>query len=273
MIYIIANNSTELICLDPYLNIKHRIALTSETTYSPEQPGNTLTAMCSFEINSFPHLLILPQGNTAGENRAWLIKLPTPYNRKHLVRQKDLKEFYSLLRLHDTITSTRQLSITCVAAGNDFIALFNQGQYHDTVLYFYKEEFIEFIQGDTESVPFPLTMSFELPQQLSPSGICSFDDRLFWSAFHSRQEAFSGQSHIGWRHTRSFERIRGMMSIPVVEEDRSCILADSDTNPYEGLLSSVCVTDQPETTVYSALGIGRNSSGVSELLLIDISTG
>jgi len=269
MIYIVANNSTELICLDPYLNIKYRLALTNETKL-PEQPGNELTAMCSFEINNFSHLLILPPGSISGADKACLIKLPTPYNRRHLVRKRELEEFYNLLRINDSITSTRELSIRCVTAGNDFIALFNPGQSHNSVMYFYKEEFIEFIQGDTESVPFPLAMTFELPRQLSPSGISVFDDKLFWSAFHTRQHASFDQSCIGWKPLRSFERIRGMMSIPVEEESHLCQPEDPDAGPYMGHISSICVTDQPEANVYSALALGRHSSGKTELLLMDV---
>ena len=269
MIYIIANNSSELICLDPYLTIKYRIAL-SDKTILKNPDGNELTAICSFEINTFPHLLILPKDTISGNSNAFLIKLPTPYNRKHLVRQKDLKEFYGLLRLNETVTSTRELSITGIVSGNDFIALFNQGQDHDCVMYFYKEEFIEFIQGDTESVPFPLNMIFELPVQLNPSGISVFDDKLFWSACDSRSQTSSDQNHIGWKPTRSFERVRGMMSIPVEEESHHCLLTDSDTEIYKGLLSSVCITDQPEPNVYSALALGKNMLGEPELLLIDI---
>ena len=265
MIYIVNHSEALLYYLDPYLSVKQRISL-HDGIYSTTDPD--LSACCHFDINNFPHLLLLSTGGGPYQDTGWLIKLPTPYNRRHLVRQRNLKEFYDLIRTPDIIGPNREIAIREVVSGSDFIALFSQSGREIAALYFYKEEFIEFIQGDMESVPFPLSGSFELPDQLVATSVSAFEDKLFWSA----NKPGKNENFIGWQNIHNFERLRGMTSTPFRSEQRYGVLTDLDGDPYKGAIHALRVSDQPEADIYPALALGAGPSGEPELLLIDLIT-
>jgi hypothetical protein len=285
-IYIVSDDSPHLFCLDPYLNLKSKVKLYEpekiEDGRIPKKHKRDLEAITPLRINGYPHLLILGSGSKSPErDRAWLVKLPTNYNRKHLVWEKDLSEFYNFIRSTGDIVNEGKLNIEGAATGSDFLVLYNRGNKKgkNSALYFHLEEFTEFIQGHTEGVPFPVIHTFDMTLEsgLEPgfSGAVVFDDKLFYTAsLEDTADAYEdgavGHSFIGYKNVQPFTSLRGSFEIPVQSAGAICPVMDNGVE-FTGKIESVVITEKTESGSYIALAVTDNDTGISELLMIEIS--
>src|SRR5690554_5214986 len=90
MLYITGDDSPYLFVLNPYLELVKKYQL-----FDPEQIENDripkkikpdFESTTHFEINNFPHILILGSGSKSSKrDEGYLIKLPTRYNRNPII--------------------------------------------------------------------------------------------------------------------------------------------------------------------------------------------
>lgn len=284
MIYIVGDDSPFLFCLDPYLNQKAKVELyfpdKMEEGRIPKKKKADLESICKFKINGYWHLLLIGSGSKGSErDTAFLVKLPTPYNRKHIVWEKDLTEFYNFLRSHDEIVSNGKLNLEGSATSKDFLVLYNRGNKNgnNAALYFELNEFVEFIQGHTEGVPFPHVSTFNLPDYNSVnagfSGACIFEDKLFFTAsvedtVDAYEDGPVSCSYLGWKEVFPFDTIRGNFKDPGSDIKDTCLIM-KDEKPFVGKVESVSVYEKDQDK-YIALAVTDSDDGYSEILMIEI---
>ncbi|MFN6946260.1 MAG: hypothetical protein ACK4ND_15025, partial [Cytophagaceae bacterium] len=118
-------------------------------------------------INNYPHLVILPKNNEALHPAGHLVKLPTRYNREFLYFPiKDLPEWYDMLSFNDEITSKGSLDIKGIKITDEEVILYNEDGDKLSLLSVEVDEFIEFIQGHSGSVPFPRVKQASLEKSI-----------------------------------------------------------------------------------------------------------
>lgn len=272
MIYILGYTTSPLYCLDPYLNVKKVIELPFPDGVSKQEQnqGSRKQIMTHFTINGYSHLLIFSTASKEHLDIGFLVKLPTPYNRKHLVWKVDLKELYNLLRVNDEITENGNLSIQGLATADDFMILIaSNDKNHLKALYFFKEEFIEFVQGHTENVPFPLVKNMGLKLDVNTIfKACIVDkNKLFFLT--TRNDTDRAENMIGMMETGRFETIRGSMQETLLT-DPTIATIEKDGAPFEREVVTIAISDHPENDVYTFAGVSFIDKK-SEILLIDLS--
>lgn len=271
MIYILGYTTSPLYCLDPYLNVKKIIELPFPEGGSrqEENASSRKQIMTHFTINGYSHLLIFSTASNDHPDIGFLVKLPTPYNRKHLVWKIDLNELYNLLRANDEITENGILSIQGLATADDFMIIIASNDHNQLkALYFFKDEFIEFVQGHTENVPFPLVKNMGL--KIDAKTIfkaCIVDkNKLFFLT--SRKEEDRVDNMIGMMETGRFETIRGSLQETLLT-DPTITLIEKDEIPFDREVVTIAISDHPENEVYTFAGVSFINEK-SEILLIDV---
>ena len=284
MIYILSDDSSSLYKLKYDLTLLEKIVLYNSASENPEhisKPDKAdLECMGQFSINGYKHLLLLGSGSKSPQrDKAFLVKLPTNYNRKHLVWEMNIASLYALLRSHDEITSNGEINLEGLAFGNENVYLLNRGNpsgSKNVVLSFNKAEFVEYIQGHTEGVPFPSIHPINLPElsgvKTGFSGADFFDDH-FWfscSAEDSANAYDDGEikgSLLGLLKIDQVSNGRFTEEKIRLQEITSFFL---DGNLFPGKVESVSVYEKEKEGVYTALAVTDNDGKPSELLLLDI---
>lgn len=276
LIYLIGDDSTTLYKLKDNLEIHTRVTLFGEQDQRlAKKDKSDLEAMSFLSINGYPHLLLMGSGSvTPQRDVAFLVKLPTAYNRKHLVWRISLVEFYRLLRSNEMIT-TNELNIEGLSVGPRFTWLANRGNQsgaQNTALLFDSLEFIEFIQGHTEGVPFPQVLPLELPFiNNAPAyftGLDEYDQQLFFTASaedspNAYEDGKVSGSMIGVLELKeNMDRTRS----------KKITLKDYASLPEEGLKIESLSVFEGEKGKYRALAVTDSDGGPSELLLLEIDT-
>jgi len=284
IIYILSDDSSCLYKIKHDLTLLEKIFLFSSSTENPEKIAKPdkadLECMGHLSINGFKHLLLMGSGSKSPQrDKGFLIKLPTNYNKKHLVWEIQLDKLYNLLRSNDDITNNREINLEGLAFGIDQVYLLNRGNpsgSRNAVLSFDKIEFIEYIQGHTEGVPFPSIHQIDLPELSGvPTGFSGADffDNQFWftcSAEETSNAYDDGEikgSMIGLLFPESISNGRFLEERIQLKEIATFL---EDNHLFTGKIESVSVYEKDKEGVYTALAVTDNDGAPSELLLIDI---
>ena len=284
IIYILSDDSSCLYKIKHDLTLLDKIVLYNSSAENPEQIAKPekadLECMGQLSINGYKHLLLLGSGSKSPHrDKGFLVKLPTNYNKKHIVWEVNCSSLYNLLRSHDEISSNREINLEGLAFGNEKVYLLNRGNPSgsiNAVLSFGKAEFTEYVQGHTEGVPFPSIHPLKLP---AISGVetgfsgADFYDNQFW--FSCSAEATSNAYDDG--------EIKGSMMgmLQIKEESNGRYLEEKiqllnstifqeNGAPFLGKIESVSVYEKDKEGVYTAIAVTDNDGKPSELLLLDI---
>jgi hypothetical protein len=284
IIYILSDDSSCLYKIKHDLTLLEKIILYRSDAENPEHIAKAdkvdLECMAQFSINGYKHLFLLGSGSKRlKRDKGFLIKLPTNYNRKHLVWEMNATPLHNLLRSHDEITSSGEINLEGMAFGNDNVYILNRGNPEgskNVVLSFNKTEFIEYVQGHTEGVPFPSIHPIHLPElsgvQTGFSGADFVDNQLWFTcSAEDTANAYDDGTVIG-----------SMIGLLNVEEQSNGkyleekISLQEITSFFEegqlfaGKIESVCVYEKDKEGVYTAVAVTDNDGKPSELLLLDI---
>jgi hypothetical protein len=284
IIYILSDDSSCLYKIKHDLTILDKIFLyqtsadNKEKIAKPEKAD--LECMGQLSINGYKHLLLLGSGSRSPQrDKGFLIKLPTNYNRKHLVWEVNLASMYNLLRSHDEVSTNDQINLEGLAFGEDNVYVLNRGNgtgSHNVVLSFNKIEFIEYIQGHTEAVPFPSVRKVELP---AIAGIktgftgADFFDNHFWitcSAEDTPNSYDDGEvkgSMLGILEITHENTGRFMEEVIRLKTISSFI---ERNELFSGKIESVSVYEKDDKGNYTAIAVTDNDGKPSDLLLLDI---
>ncbi|MCU0428531.1 MAG: hypothetical protein MUF42_01040 [Cytophagaceae bacterium] len=274
LIYLIGDDSTTLYKLKDNLDIHTRVVLYGEADQTlVKKEKADLECMSFLSINSYPHLLVQGSGSKSPKRDVgFLVKLPTAYNRNHLVWKLDLQSFYSFLRSNDEIT-TNELNIEGLSIGPKYTFLANRGNKSgavNAVLSFSTPEYIEFIQGHTEGVPFPAVHPVALPDvkgvQACFTGLDECEGQLFFTASaENSSNAYDDGAVTG--------SLIGTLKVHETQQrgtKLSVTLDQVSALPEPGLkIESLSVFEKNDRT-YRALAVTDSDGGASELLLLEI---
>lgn len=246
MMYLLSHSGKKLICLDPYLNSKFQLDLPG---FGAQNSNCTIT---SFAINGYPHLMIIEHQINQNQLSGWLVKLPTPYNRKPLIWQKDLSDWYSLFEMHEEF-AVQQPAIKTAIAGSDYFALISEGKNYSTILYFNKEESIEYFQNHTESAPFPQLDKLEFTNDQNDH-LTLIDNLVYNDVWFGLSNNAENKSFIHYRHSTSFEQIRGLETKPLALTGQQLMVTEG-SEQFTGQITCLGITENPEPGIYMAVAI------------------
>lgn len=290
MIYMIGDNSPFLFCFDPFLNLKTKVKLyeaeqhRSERVLKASKAG--LWSMTSFKINGYNHLVIFGSGNLSPQgDKGFLVKLPTPFNRKHLVWERTLKEWYDLFRLNPEVVPNGILSIEAAAMTGDLLSLLNRETKTSShsILTVPKDEFVEFIQGHTQGVPFPSVIPVRLSRdnglESDFSGATIFENKVFICI--SGEDTTSGYDDgpvgIGYIGVGVLPVYKDLTEKNWQEEAgelisvRNFMPLTDQGRPVSKKIKAIAVFEALDERAFTALAIvDNNETEMSEILLIHI---
>jgi hypothetical protein len=284
MIYLLSDDSSYLYKIKHDLTLLEKIALYKSSSEDPEHIAKPekadLECMGQLSINGYKHLLLLGSGSRSPQrDKGFLVKLPSNYTKKHFVTEVQLGGLFNLLRSHDEITVNGEINLEGLAFGNEKTYLLNRGNpsgIKNAVLSFDKPEFIEFIQGHSDGVPFPSIHPVNLPElsgvKTGFSGADFFDNR-FWFTCSAEEtsNAYDDGSIKG--------SMIGLLEVDLKSNGRFTeekIRLQEITSFFEegelfiGKIESVSVYEKDSEGVYTALAVTDNDGKPSELLLLDI---
>ncbi len=281
IIYIIGDDSPYLFILNQDLEVIDKVKLYEAAELVEERVPKPVKAdlecMTTLTINNYPHLLVLGSGSKSPQRDvAFLVKLPTNYNKKHLVVNAYVKDLYDLLRVNEEIVAEGELNLEGAATGKGHFILFNRmsGGSKNAAMYFKLEEFVEYIQGHTEMTPFPTVYTYNLPSLNNVpsgfSGACVFEKKIFFTAsLEDTPNAIDdGEvlgSYIGWmKEENLYDK-----ELEKVYKPEGIILLEEDGIPYKGKVESISIVEKDSDT-YVALAVTDNDTGPSELLMLEI---
>ncbi len=284
IIYILSDDSSFLYKIKHDLTLLEKISLYQtnvenlEHIAKPDKPD--LECIGQFSINGFQHLLLLGSGSKSPQrDKGFLVKLPTNYSRKHLVWEVDLSRLYALLRSDERITANGEINIEGLAFSDSKAYLVNRGNVsgiQNVVLSFSKEEFVEYVQGHMDGIPFPAIHSIALPEI---SGVMTgftgvdFYDNQFWftcSAENTSNAYDDGKvegSMLGKLQVE--ERNNGRYNEELIKLEAVTSFIDNG-NLFTEKVESVSVYELDQKGHYTALAVTDNDGGPSTLLLLDI---
>lgn len=253
MIYLTSNGS--LLCLDPFLNVKTNIQLN-------ESPNEVVCkSICSVHIDDYPYIVII--GTLKNEPIVWLVKLPTPYNRKHKIWQKSLSDLYQLFSIFDQ--NDTRTTIEAISRGTDFIVLFNTTS--NMGLFYHLDEFKEYIQSHSDGTPFPGSVPILLPQPevtyLTDATI--IDNKLLLSL---KSESLN-RSFVAFTQADSFNQIKGSESTPNLDLQQFCSITQNGA-PVLKTVGGIAIFEQLFESTYTALAYFNNEGQDTEIVLIDL---
>ncbi len=283
-IYIVGDDSSFLYVLKYDLTLLAKVPL-YETKADDfvdnrilKKKKSDLECITKLTINGYPHLLILGSGSKSPRRDvAFLVKLPTPYNRKHLVWPISLVKWYAFLRMNEDVTGeSGVLNFEAAATTENHVYIFNRE--NNAALRFDLPEFIEFIQGHTDSMPFPTVIPNELPLinnfRSGFSGADYFDNKLFFTAAaENTSNAIDDGAIIG--------SALGILSIEGEEKTRGKL-----TDGFSGTISnvtiipaienrllkieSISVYEKENDTTYIAIAVSDDDQGGSDILMLQL---
>lgn len=282
VIYIIGDDSEMLYGLNPELRLIHQIELFT----APEKKNGRIPkplkadfeSMVSFDINGYTHLFVAGSGSLLPQRgMGYLVKLPTPYSKKHLVWERDLNPLYRLITSHPDFESPELNIEASFIAGEHFYFINRAGQ---QLIRYPLAEMVEFMQGHTEGTPFPEIFLLELPplgdQVYTCSGASYFNGRVYLTAScENTDNAYDDGEIIGsaigsfpldqlqpsGRNKTSRQTIVIDNLTPVVGSDGKLLLTKWE---------SICIYEQDLDGTLAALAVSDLDNGSSELFLLEI---
>jgi len=237
-----------------------------------------LECITKLSINGYPHLLILGSGSKSPRRDvAFLVKLPTSYNRKHLVWEVSLVKWYSFLRMNEDIAGSEGvLNFEAAASTSEFLYIFNRE--NNAILRFDMPEFIEFIQGHTEGLPFPTIIKADLPEidsiQAEFSGADYFDEKLFFTAAaeNTSNAIDDGEikgSAVGIVSFDGEEKTRGKITSGFTAKiSNFTVLPKIESLPVK--VESISIYEKENDSTYIAIAVCDDDLGGSDILMIQI---
>jgi hypothetical protein len=281
IIYIIGDNSPYLFILDQSLSLINKVELyKSDTGIIPKATKPDLECMAKLSINNYKHLLIMGSGSKSPyRDVAILVKLPTNYNRKHMVTLIQMGGLYDLLRSNEEIIGSGQLNLEGAATSEENLILFNRssGGSNNVSLYFKLEEFIEYLQSHTEMTPFPSVYQNEVPAINNiPGGFSGadvFEEKIFFtSTVENTPNAIDdGEvlgSFVGWMKVNEGGNLKGFKKEP--NKIMDCIQVMENGKPYLGKIESISVYEKDSENKYIALAVTDSDGAESEILMLEI---
>lgn len=283
-IYIVGDDSAFLYVLKYDLTLLDKIALYEakdqdivENRILKKKKAD-LECIAKFNINGYAHLLILGSGSKSPRRDiAYLVKLPTPYNKKHLVWSVSLVKWYSFLRMNEDVTGpSGVLNFEAAAATENYMYLFNRE--NNAVLRFDLVEFVEFIQGHTDGIPFPTVISSDLPAieniRSGFSGADYFDHTLFFTAAAENTSnaiddgAIMG-SAVGILSFNGEEKTRGKITSGFVGTVSDYTLIPK-INDLPLKIESISVYEKEGDSSYIAIAVSDDDKGGSDILMLQL---
>ena len=237
-----------------------------------------LECMTKLSINGYNHLLLLGSGAISPKRDvAFLVKLPTPYNRKHLVWEISLVKWYSFLRMNEAVTGPNGvLNFEAAASTETHLYIFNRE--NNATLRFDMPEFIEFIQGHTDGIPFPTVIQTVIPAihgiRAGISGADYFDQKFFiTTAAEDTDNAIDdGEilgSAIGLISFEGEEKSRGKIS-----DDFTGTVSDNTVFPEMETRSlkveSISVYEKENETTFIAIAVSDDDKGGSDIMMVQL---
>ncbi|MFL5730741.1 MAG: DUF6929 family protein [Cytophagaceae bacterium] len=282
IIYVVGDNSPYLYKLDHSLKLLEKIEIFKTETEDgliPKPVKPDMECMAKLSINNYPHIIMMGSGSKSPyRDVACLVKLPTNYNRRHVVTQINVADLYNLLRSNDEIMNGGELNLEGAAVSRDNFILFNRSSSgsRNVALYFHLEEFIEYLQGHTEMTPFPVIRDYDLPSingvRSGFSGADVFEDKLFFtSAVENTTNAIDdGEvfgSFVGWMPA---SKVANMKGAPRNENAiQGTVQLMYEDKPYLGKVESISVYEKDEDK-YIALAVTDSDGGDSEILMLEL---
>ncbi|MCS6824073.1 MAG: hypothetical protein NZ529_07225 [Cytophagaceae bacterium] len=283
-IYIVADNAAMLYQLNHDLEVLSKIELpytfseAKEHIPKPNKPD--LECICSFEINGYPHLLILSSGSLSPQrDTGYLIKLPSPYNKNHLAWPVQVKPLYDFLRSNEEVTSSGEVNFEGLATNERFVYLLNRGNTSgckNVVLQFNKTEFVEFVQGHMSGIPFPKIFLHEgdmIEQQPAyfTGADCAHDYLFYTASAEDTANAYDdGTVHgsiIGYFcHKRKYTN---RYYVDFLLHQQTCVMKTEDEF-YRPKVESISIYEKENPGKYVALAVTDSDGGQSELLMLEI---
>jgi hypothetical protein len=284
IIYVVGDNSPYLFLLDQNLKVINKIELyhpdASSSGIVPKAVKPDLECMAKLTINNYKHLLIMGSGSKSPyRDVAILVKLPTNYNRKHMITSVQMGDLYSLLRSNEEIVGSGQLNLEGAATSKESLILFNRssGGSKNVTLYFKLEEFIEYLQGHTEMTPFPVIYDNTLP---CINNICAgfsgadvYEEKLFFTAAveNTPNAIDDGEvlgSFVGWMKVNEGNNLKGSSSEP--NKIMDCIQVMEKDKPYTGKIESISIFEKDAENKFIALAVTDSDGMESEILMLEI---
>ncbi|HSZ72507.1 MAG TPA: hypothetical protein VK750_07500 [Cytophagaceae bacterium] len=282
IIYIIGDDSEYLYGLNHELKVIHQV----ELFHAPEKKDGRIPkplktdfeSMVSFNINGYTHLFVAGSGSKLPQRgKGYLIKLPTSYNKKHIVWEKDLNALYQLITSHPDFESP-ELNIEASFIADDHFYFVNRaGQ---QLIRYPLPEMIEFLQGHTESTPFPEIFLLDIPKlnglEFSCSGACYFNDTVYITASCEATDNAYDDGEILGSAIGTFslnalpERGREKNAPKKIRVENMTLVLGKDNNPLISKWESICIYEQDKDGTLATLAVADPDNGTSELFLLEI---
>lgn len=283
IIYIIGDDSEYLYGLNHELKVIHKVAL---FTCSEKKDGRIpkpikpdFENMVSFDINGYPHIFVAGSGSLLPQRgKGYLVKLPTSYNKKHIVWEKDLNPLYHLILHHPDFKEGSELNIeSCFIAEDHFYFINRSGQ---QLIRYPLTEMIEYLQNHSESTPFPEFLYLDLPvlngNRFTCSGACYYKGIIYITAScENTQNAYDDGDVIGSAIASISlsdlpNRSRDKNTNPTVLVSNLQVIKDQYNKPLKTKWESICIYEQDSDGTLAALTIADPDNGTSDLFLIEI---
>ncbi|MCU0415566.1 MAG: hypothetical protein MUE33_00140 [Cytophagaceae bacterium] len=277
-IYIIGDDSHYLYVLKYDLTLLHKIPLTDnpEEGRIAKEAKTDIECITKVTINGYLHLVLLGSGSKSpSRDKGFLIKLPTPYNKKHIVWPIDCTAWYSLLRLQLSMEGmTAAMNLEAAAADESFFYLADRSS--NTLFRFDLPEVIEFVQGHLEHSPFPTSVPLSLPilhqVPYQITGADVFDATFFFTATAEDTDnpIDDGEilgSAIGILEMNGGNKTRGAVATGLQATIRSFIPLSTHI-PLK--VESIAIYEKENDTTYIGLAVSDDDKGNSEILMLEI---
>jgi hypothetical protein len=283
IIYIIGDDSEYLYGLNQELKVIHQVALFPCTEKKdgriPKPVKPDFENMVSFDINGYPHLFVAGSGSRLPQRGiGYLIKLPTSYNKKHLVWQKDLNALYHLITSHPDFSENMELNIeSCFIAEEYFYFINRSGQ---ELIRYPLAEMVEYLQNHSEATPFPEILLLEIApidgNAYTCSGACYFKGTIYVSAScEATDNAYDDGDIIG-----SAVGYIALSDIPTRGRDKTpqqkipvrdlTTIKDKNGTLLKTKWESICLYEHDQDGTVAALAISDLDNGTSELFLLEM---
>jgi hypothetical protein len=283
LIYIIGDDSPFLYCLDHALTIIQQIALFKTEDFTtgriPKSLKPDLECMTSLVIHDNHYLLIIGSGANEKREKGFLVKLPTKFNKNHIVQEVSFSNLFNLLRSNQDIVADAGLNLEGAAASESKFILFNRanGAAPNTALIFNMEEFLVFLLENQEMIPFPEIIPYTLPViegiQAGFSGASVFNDLLFFTASveHVADAINDGVilgSFVGTIGMRDDQHSKQM--VPGLARNFSAALVEENKQKVIAKVESISIYEKENDHIFIALAVTDNDMGNSLLLMLEI---
>lgn len=282
IIYIIGDDSEILYGLNHELRVIHEVKL----FHAPEKKDGRIPkplkadfeSMVSFDINGYSHLFVAGSGSVLPQRgMGYLVKLPTSYNKKHIVWEKDLNSLYKLITSHPDFESPELNIEASFIAGDHFYFINRAGE---QLIRYPLPEMVEFLQGHTESTPFPEIFLLEIPLlnglQFSCSGACYFKGTIYITASCEDTDNAYDDGEILGSAIGTFslsalpERGREKNAAQKILVENMTLVLDKNQKAMISKWESICIYEQDKDGTMAALAVADPDNGTSELFLLEI---